>query len=157
MYEEEKDEEDNRYVVRSFEELIEPVADWADGHYIQPSLRNQSCDAGPIGDFHLPLHHHIPLLDMHNDEGKCVYQSQDEHGPRRPAVEYLELLMGDAGQKRYPVDFRGSHPVTLSALVQITRMKCAYITNGSIARDIQPDLVAIGGEPPKENFAVFGQ
>jgi hypothetical protein len=33
----------------------------------------------------------------------------------------------------------------------------AYITNGSNARDIHPDLVARGGEPPNENFFVFGQ
>lgn len=70
----------------------------------EPRLEEQGDDACPVEQVvHLPLHLHVVEADMVDDEGESVQQGEEEECVRTPAVEDLELLVGNTGEEGDPV------------------------------------------------------
>lgn len=64
------------------------------GHKRQIRLRDDGRHARPVGNLGLPLHDHVALVDVVDDEGEGVDQSQYEHGVAGPVMEDLSGLVG---------------------------------------------------------------
>jgi len=110
MEKEEKQEEYDSKVVCSLEEFIETIADWANRHYIEPCLRDESRYSGPVHHRCPPLQHHVAFLDVHDNEREGMDEGEDEHCPANPAMEDLELFVRDTGQDCDPIYFRRRDP-----------------------------------------------
>jgi hypothetical protein len=89
VYEEEDDEESHSQEVSCLKEFIESITKFlvsfqviprmlknipngANGHDIQVCLWDERSNTSPVNHACLPLHHHIPFLDVKHDEWERV-------------------------------------------------------------------------------------
>ena len=68
-------------------------------------MRQNGNDASPVRDLRLPLHLHVSLPDMEDDEGEGMDESQGKHGPANPPMEDDQPLTRDSSQRCDHVGF----------------------------------------------------
>ena len=67
-------------------------------HKSQPSLSDDSHDAGDPDSTATPLLDDITFPDVEDDEGKCMNKCEDKHRPCHPAMPDVEFLVGDSSE-----------------------------------------------------------
>lgn len=85
--------------------IVSRIPDHAVGAESEPCLENKRDNASPIikSAHHRHFHDHIVPSDVVDNEWECMHEGEKEEHVRDPAMQHLELFVGDSCEERDPI------------------------------------------------------